>query len=117
MIKSTRQARFHRHRRVRAKISGQPDRPRLSVYRSLKHIRAQLIDDVAGRTLVAAADVEVKTKAKISRLELAQAVGKLLAERALSRGIKKVVFDRGGYAYHGRVRALAEGARSGGLEF
>ena len=105
-----------RHERVRKKISGTPDRPRLCVFRSNKHIYAQIIDDVAGNTLVAASSVE-KDFGIGSNKEAARKVGKLVAERALAKGIEEVVFDRGGYIYHGRVQELAEGAREGGLKF
>ncbi|MFA6534428.1 MAG: 50S ribosomal protein L18 [Patescibacteria group bacterium] len=105
--------RARRQHRVRAKISGQPEQPRLSVFRSLKHIAAQLIDDQTGRTLAMADDHELKGKKMVK----AEAVGKLLAERATKLGIKRAVFDRGSYKYHGRVKALADGARAGGLEF
>ena len=110
-------ARIKRHQRIRNKISGTADRPRLSVYRSDNHIVAQIIDDVAGHTLVAASSHEKNFAATGGNCEGATAVGKLVAERALEKGIKEVVFDRGGYVYHGRVKALAEGAREGGLEF
>ncbi len=111
--------RERRRRRVRAKITGQPDRPRLNVFRSSKHIYAQLIDDVAGHTLVAACSLEadIRTQDGLKKTEEATAVGKLIAQRALARQIKKVVFDRAGYRYHGRVKAVADGAREGGLEF
>ena len=109
-------ARIKRHQRIRNKISGTADRPRLSVYRSDNHIVAQIIDDVAGHTLVAASSHEKNFAAKGGNCEGATLVGKLVAERALEKGIKEVVFDRGGYVYHGRVKALAEGAREGGLE-
>lgn len=100
------------------KISGTSARPRLSVYRSLKHIRVQLIDDTARRTLLAVNDSELKKSAnKVTAQELAYNVGKLVAERAIAAGITTIVFDRGGYAYHGRVKAVAEGARAGGLKF
>lgn len=99
--------------RVRAKISGTAERPRMSVVRSLKHISVQVIDDVAGKTLVSASDKDVKG----TKLEKAQAVGKLIAERAKAKGINTVVFDRRDKQYHGRVRAVAEGAREGGLQF
>lgn len=102
--------------RVRSKISGSAERPRLSVFRSNKHIYAQLIDDGKSETLAAASDVEV-AKTSLSKAEAAFEVGKILAKKALKSGIKKVVFDRGGYKYHGRVKALAEGAREGGLRF
>ncbi|OGE83560.1 MAG: 50S ribosomal protein L18 [Candidatus Doudnabacteria bacterium RIFCSPLOWO2_01_FULL_44_21] len=104
-----------RHRRVRARVIGKHDKPRLNVFRSLNHIYVQLIDDEAGKTLAAASSKEIKTKAK--KLDLAAGVGKLVAERALKLGIKKVVFDRGGYQYHGRIKQLADAARVAGLEF
>jgi large subunit ribosomal protein L18 len=113
-------ARKKRHRRVRAKISGIDSRPRLCVFRSLNHIYAQVIDDAKGNTLASASTLdaeitaEAQGKAKTGRAEL---VGSLVAKRALSKGIKQVVFDRGGYKYHGRVKALAEAARQAGLEF
>ena len=112
----TRGQRIKRHARVRGKISGTAERPRLSVFRSEKNIYAQIIDDVAGNTLVAASSVE-KDFGPGSNKEAARKVGKLIAERAVAKGIEEVVFDRGGYIYHGRVAALAEGAREGGLEF
>ena len=110
-------ARQKRHARVRAKISGTAACPRLDVFRSLQHIYAQLIDDVAGVTLVSASTNEKDFKEYGGNKEAARAVGKLLAERAAEKNIKDVVFDRGGYVYHGRVQALAEGAREGGLNF
>ncbi|CAB1129932.1 ribosomal protein L18 [Candidatus Hydrogenisulfobacillus filiaventi] len=112
-------ARQRRHLRVRAKVSGTPERPRLSVFRSNLHIYAQLIDDTSGHTLASASTLEPAFREMEGRLTVAKAaaVGRLLAERARARGVTKVVFDRGGYAYHGRVKALAEGAREGGLEF
>lgn len=113
--------RVRRHKRVRARISGTADRPRLSVFRSSKHIYAQLIDDEKGITLVSASDQALpqKSRVKIQNKKIAKAyeVGKLIAEKALEKKIKKVVFDRGPYKYHGRVKALAEGARSAGLKF
>ena len=110
---SKRLARIRRHRRVRKRISGDTDRPRLAVFRSNRHIYAQLIDDSASRPLASASDLEVKAEgAKTAR---AKAVGTLLAERAKKAGVERVVFDRGGRLYHGRVAALAEGAREGGL--
>lgn len=109
--------RERRHRRVRAKIFGTPTRPRLSVFRSAKHVSAQLIDDAAGRTLVAASDRDLKGEKGSGKVPVAEAVGKLLAERAVKQHIVQVVFDRGGYAYHGRVEAVARGARGGGLKF
>ena len=115
-----RKARLRRHRRVRKHIVGTPVRPRLSVFRSLRHIYAQVIDDSQGNTLVSVStvDAEVETQVKgLAKVEQARVVGKVLAERALGQGVKQVVFDRGGYKYHGRVKALADGAREGGLEF
>ena len=118
--KRKRLARLRRHARVRKRMLGTAERPRLNVFRSLKHMHTQIIDDVQGHTLVAAStlDAEVQTKAS-GKDKSAQAalVGELLAERATEAGIKQVVFDRGGYKYHGRVKALAEAARKGGLEF
>lgn len=108
--------RMRRHRRVRKKLSGTPLRPRLVVFRSNQHIYGQVINDEEGRTLVAASDSELKPKPK-TNLEVAKAVGRLLAEKAKAKKIKYVVFDRGGYKYHGQVQALAEGAREGGLFF
>ena len=109
-----------RHERVRKKISGTPTRPRLCVYRSNAHIYAQVIDDEAGNTLAAASTVEKDIAAQISEMDkkgASKLVGKIVAERALAKGIKEVVFDRGGYIYTGRVAQLAEGAREGGLDF
>ncbi len=109
-----------RHERVRKKVSGTAERPRLSVYRSTNHIYAQLIDDVNGVTLTAASTLEKDIAAavkELSKSDAAKAVGKAVAEKALNIGIKEVVFDRGGYLYTGRVEALAAGAREGGLEF
>ena len=122
MTKSyTREARLRRHSRVREKISGTKDQPRLCVFRSLKHIYAQVVDDAEGKTLVAAStlDAEIvkdsnKKKNKTGQAEL---VGTLLAKRAVEKKIKQVAFDRGGFKYHGRVKALAEAARKGGLKF
>ena len=110
-----RATRVRRHARVRKKVSGTAERPRLSVYRSEKNIYAQIIDDVAGTTLAAATSLEIKDGG--SNKETAAKVGKLIAEKAIAAGIKGVVFDRSGYIYHGRVQALADGAREGGLEF
>ena len=109
--------RLKRHKRVRAKISGTPEMPRLVVYRSNAHISAQVIDDVAGVTLCAASSQEKGFEGIGSNKEAAKKVGLAIAERALAKGIKTVVFDRGGYGYHGRVSELAAGAREGGLEF
>ena len=109
-----------RHERVRKKISGTPTCPRLCVYRSNAHIYAQVIDDVAGNTLAAASTVEKEIAAQIGEMDkkgASKLVGKTVAERALAKGIKEVVFDRGGYIYTGRVAKLAEGAREGGLDF
>ena len=112
-------ARERRHNRVRRKVSGNPVRPRLNVFRSSKHIYAQLIDDDAGNTLAAASslDPDIRSQSGIKKVEEATLVGKLLAQRAQEKQIKKVVFDRAGYRYHGRVKAVADGAREGGLEF
>ncbi|RME89426.1 MAG: 50S ribosomal protein L18 [Anaerolineae bacterium] len=121
MPKVTRSAaRIRRHRRVRKKIFGTPERPRLNVFRSLSEIYAQIIDDQAGHTLVAASSIdrELRKKMKgLTKTEQARLVGEALAERAKQKGITRVVFDRGGYRYIGRVKALADGAREGGLEF
>ena len=110
-------ARVKRHYRVRNKISGTAERPRLNVFRSAKHIYAQLIDDVNGVTLAAASTVENGFEGYTGNKEAARKVGNTLAQRALEKGISAVVFDRGGYIYHGRVSELAEGAREGGLKF
>ena len=106
-----------RHARVRNKVSGTAAKPRLNVYRSLNNIYAQVIDDVAGNTLVAASTLDKEIKTKASNIEAAKEVGELIAKRAIKAGIKNVVFDRGGYIYHGKVKALAEAAREAGLEF
>lgn len=113
-------ARARRHRRMRAHISGTAQRPRLNVFRSLSNIYAQVINDVDGRTLVSASTIDTEVAPKVegkNKTESAKIVGQVLAERAKNAGISAVVFDRGGYRYHGRVAALAEGAREGGLEF
>ena len=110
-------ARLRRHARVRTKISGTAACPRLNVFRSSKHIYAQIIDDVAGVTLAQASSVEKDFAQYGGNVEAAKAVGKTLAERAKAKGIEECVFDRGGYIYHGRVKELAEGAREGGLKF
>lgn len=119
MPQQTSSLRIRRHRRIRAKILGTAERPRLAVARSLKHIVVQAIDDTSGRTLVAANDKELKDAARKGKkpIDIAKLVGELIGEKAKAKGISTVVFDRGGYAYHGRVRALAEGARSAGLKF
>lgn len=115
------QLRARRHIRVRAKISGSAVRPRLAVFRSAKHIYAQLIDDASGKTLASAKDAEIKKveapEGMQAKTAKAYGVGSLLAEKAKKAGVTKAVFDRGGFAYHGRVKAIADGARAGGLEF
>ena len=117
MSVQTRDARrLRRRRRVRAKVRGTADRPRLAVFRSNKGVQAQLIDDVAGHTLAAVNWTE-KDLRELGRMEQAKRAGELLAQRAKDAGVDSVVFDRGGYRYHGRVKALAEGAREGGLAF
>ena len=110
-------SRAKRHLRVRKKVSGTPERPRLSVYRSEKNIYAQIIDDVNAVTLVAASSLDKAIEVKGSNKEAAKLVGELVAKRALDKGITEVVFDRGGYVYHGRVQTLAESAREAGLKF
>ena len=117
MSVSTREARLRRHRRVRGKVSGTADRPRLVVHRSNRGISAQLVDDEAGRTLASATWLVLRGGSKGTKTEQAAEVGKLLAESAKSAGIERVVFDRGGFLYHGRVKALADAAREGGLVF
>jgi large subunit ribosomal protein L18 len=121
MAKESRpEARQRRHVRVRRKVKGTPQRPRLNVFRSLQHIYAQVIDDTNGRTLVSASSLDKDLREQIAALEVheqAKAVGVALAERARAQGIEQVVFDRGGYPYHGRVKALADGSREGGLVF
>ena len=109
-------ARAKRHARVRAKISGTPERPRLNVYRSTKHIYAQLIDDVNGVTLASASSMDKDFEGTGGNTEAARKVGTMIAERALAKNITEVVFDRGSYLYHGRVKELADGAREGGLK-
>jgi large subunit ribosomal protein L18 len=114
------EARQKRHRVVRNKIHGSAERPRLNVYRSLNHIYAQLIDDDAGVTLLAASTLDKEVKAEVGKsynLDAAKVVGKVIARRALEKGIKNVVFDRGGYKYHGKIKALADAARETGLNF
>ncbi len=112
--KTRAEKRFRRHLRVRKKVVGTAERPRLVVYRSLKHIYAQLVDDTAGRTLVTVSSLKVSDGKKTAK---AAEVGKQVAAVAKDKGITRVVFDRGGYKYHGRVKAVADGAREGGLEF
>lgn len=111
------QKRIRRHKRVRAKISGTKERPRLCIFKSTKYIYAQLIDDERGKTLVAVSSRELKKVKNAKKVDLAKEVGKLIAKKAKDKKIEKVVFDRGGYQYHGRVKAVAEGAREGGLIF
>ncbi len=118
--KSRSVARIRRHQRIRKHIQGTPERPRLNVFRSLSNVYAQVIDDEAGITLVSASTVDGELRSKmagLSKSEQANLVGKAVAERALEKGIDTVVFDRGGYRYIGRVKALADGAREGGLQF
>lgn len=116
-----REARIRRHIRLRKNLTGTAERPRLSVFKSLHHIYAQIIDDSAGKTLIHASTLDPELKSQVrgngGNIESAKIVGKLIAERALAKGIKRVVFDRGGHIYHGRVAALAEAARENGLEF
>ncbi len=112
--------RLRRKKRIRKRVFGTSERPRLTVFRSAKHIYAQIVDDSIGHTIVAASTLskDVRDKVKgLKKVEAAKVVGKALAEKALEKGVKKVVFDRNGFKYHGRVAALAEGAREGGLEF
>ncbi|HEY8393088.1 MAG TPA: 50S ribosomal protein L18 [Capillibacterium sp.] len=115
------EARVRRHVRLRKKLAGTAERPRLSVYKSLHHIYAQIIDDVEGKTLLSASTVDPEIREQVKgyggNVESAKLVGKVIAQRAQAKGIKQVVFDRGGYDYHGRVAALAEAARENGLEF
>lgn len=118
---SRKEARTKRHLRLRKKVTGTAERPRLSVYKSLRHIYAQIIDDTAGKTLLSASTLEPAIREKVGKdsgnVAGAKVVGEIIAERALAKGIKKVVFDRGGHLYHGRVAALAEAAREKGLDF
>jgi large subunit ribosomal protein L18 len=111
--------RGHVHERIRKKLQGTPERPRLNVYRSLNHIYVQVIDDMAGKTLVSASSAEGKKEDRRTggNVAAAKALGKTIAERAKAKGVTKVVFDRGGYIYHGRVKALADAAREAGLQF
>ena len=112
--KTREQQRYRRHLRVRKKVTGTPERPRLVVFRSLKHISAQLVDDVSRRTLATATSTDILSGKKTDK---STEVGRRIAEKAKAAGITKVVFDRAGYRYHGRVKAVADGAREGGLEF
>jgi large subunit ribosomal protein L18 len=117
---SREKSRVARHKRVRKKVFGTIERPRLNVYRSLKHIYAQVIDDYSGKTIVAASSADKELKGKVAfggNIEAAKNVGLLIAQRATGKGVKTVVFDRGGYLFHGRVKALADAAREGGLDF
>ena len=117
---SKNEARLKRHKRIRKKVFGTPERPRLCVFKSNRYIYVQLIDDTKGNTIAAASSLEPDLRDKFKgriNLEAAKAVGELIAQRAMEKGIKKVVFDRGGYIYHGRVKALADAAREKGLEF
>ena len=119
-VKNRAEGRARRHARVRAQVAGTAERPRLNVFRSLTHIYVQVIDDDMGRTLACASSVEAELKKQLTgkkKAEQAKLVGLAVAERAKAKGVTKVVFDRGGYKYHGRVKALADGARAGGLEF
>jgi len=118
--KSREVSRKRRHVHVRKRVSGTPERPRLSVYRSLSEIYAQVIDDTTGKTLAAVSTIDKEFRAKLAKMkksEQAREVGKAVAQRAKSKGIQQVVFDRSGYRYQGRIKALAEGAREGGLQF
>jgi large subunit ribosomal protein L18 len=120
MRETRNEARVRRHKRVRQKINGTTKVPRLSVFRSLKHIYAQIIDDEAGLTLVSASTLDADVRSEVAglgKIEQAKVVGKRLAEKALSKGVERVVFDRAGYVYHGRVKALADASREGGLVF
>lgn len=118
-MKSASQQRVKRHRRIRKKITGTAERPRLAVFRSNKHLYAQLIDDLSGRTLAAASttDPALRSGRSSNNVEAAAGVGRLVAERALEKGLGTAVFDRGGFLFHGKVKALAEGAREKGLHF
>ena len=118
--KSRTEVRVKKHRKLRNRLSGTPECPRLAVFRSNNHMYAQIIDDVAGNTLVAASTLQKDVKAnleKTNHVEAAAALGKVIAEKALEKGIKEVVFDRGGFVYHGKIQALADAAREAGLEF
>ena len=120
MKRNKEEGRYRRHKRIRKKIYGTSERPRLNIFKSLKYIYAQIIDDSLGNVLVSAASLDKELRGKINsgcNIEAAKKVGELIAKRAVDKGIKRVVFDRGGYLYHGKVKALAEAAREGGLEF
>lgn len=117
---SKEKARYRRHKRIRKKVYGTSERPRLDIFKSINHIYAQIIDDSYGSTLVSAASIDKELKGKLStggNMEAAKKVGTLVAQRAIDKGIKKVVFDRGGYFYHGRIKTLADAAREAGLKF
>ncbi len=117
---NTRSARLHRHVRVRAKIEGTEQTPRLAVFRSLNHIYAQVIDDLLGKTIVTSSTLDSEAKSQLdgrSKTDQSKIVGKMVAQKAMSKGIERVVFDRGGFKYHGRVKALADAAREAGLKF
>lgn len=117
---SSREQRARRHRRIRGRVTGTPERPRLNVFRSNAHIYAQVIDDTAGHTLASASTLDADVRPQLAdntKQDEAKLVGKLIAERAIAAGVAKVVFDRGGFKYHGRVRALADAAREAGLQF
>lgn len=116
-VQQKQQQRNRRHRRIRAKVIGTKECPRLSVFRSNQHIYVQLIDDNKGQTLVSFSDLRIKKKKGLTKVEIAKQIGSSIAKKALEKKIKKVVFDRGGYKYHGRIKAIAEGARKGGLKF
>jgi large subunit ribosomal protein L18 len=119
-VKTREQRRERRHRRVRAKVHGTAERPRLVVHRSINHVEGQVVDDVSGRTLVGLSTLDAALREKrgeMNKTEASRAAGKALAEKAREMGVTQVVFDRGGYVYHGRVKAFAEGAREGGLDF
>jgi len=119
-VRTSGEARHRRHERIRRRLAGTTERPRLNVFRSLQHIYEQIIDDTVGHTLVSASSLDPELREQLpglSKSQQAARVGRLVAQRAVARGLKQVVFDRGGYPYHGRVKALADGAREGGLEF
>ena len=119
-VKTREERRARRHRRVRAKVHGTAERPRLVVHRSINHVEGQVVDDVSGRTITGLSTLDAALREKrgeMNKTQASHAAGKALAEKAREMGVTKVVFDRGGYVYHGRVKAFAEGAREGGLEF
>ncbi|HEX8391129.1 MAG TPA: 50S ribosomal protein L18 [Longimicrobium sp.] len=119
-VKTREERRARRHRRVRGKVHGSAERPRLVIHRSINHVEAQVVDDIAGRTLVGLSTLDSELRARraeLTKTEASHAAGKALAQKARDLGVTQVVFDRGGYVYHGRVKAFAEGAREGGLEF